>query len=218
MIHLLLETPDILAVDKPEGLASIHEQGKDCLLTLLSAQFPEKLYVVHRLDKEVSGAILFARNAAAHKFLAQQFSEHTVDKTYIALAHGVIERESGVIDSPLREFGSGRVSVDAERGKPSRTEFRVIERLESYTLIEAHPRTGRRHQIRAHLYSIGHPLAGDLHYGDKAVQSQFPRLMLHSQRVTFRLPSGEPVTVEAPTPASFMSVIERIRQRGDSQP
>ncbi len=211
MIHILLETPDILAVDKPEGLASIHEQGKDCLLSLLSTQFTEKLYVVHRLDKKVSGVILFARNAAMHKFLTQQFSQHTVAKTYIGLAHGVIRPDSGVVDRPLREFGSGRVSVDAERGKPSRTEFRVIERFESYTLVEAHPRTGRRHQIRAHLYSIGHPLVGDLRYGDKATQSQFPRLMLHSLRVTFQLPSGEPVTVEAPIPKSFTAVVDKIR-------
>jgi RluA family pseudouridine synthase len=212
MIHILFETTDILAVDKPEGLASIHEQGKDCLLSLLSTQFPEKLYVVHRLDKEVSGVILFARNAPTHKFLTQQFSGHTVDKTYIALVQGVIQPDSGVIDRPLREFGSGRVSVDVDRGKPSRTEFRVVERFEAHTLIKVHPRTGRRHQIRAHLYSGGHSLVGDLRYGDKAMQSRFPRLMLHSQRVTFRLLSGEAVTVEAPLPASFLSVIERIRQ------
>lgn len=212
MIHVLLETPDILAVDKPEGLASIHEQGKECLLSLLSAQFPDKLYVVHRLDKEVSGVILFARNAATHKFLTQQFGQHQVDKTYIALTHGVIRKDRGIIDKPLREFGSGRVSVDAERGKPSLTEFRVIERFESYTLVEAHPRTGRRHQIRAHLYSIGHPLVGDLRYGDRAAQSQFPRLMLHAKRVTFRLPSGETWIVEAPIPESFRAVLANIHQ------
>ena len=106
------------------------------------------------------------------------------------------------------------MSVDAERGKLSLTEFRVIERFASYTLIEVHPRTGRRHQIRAHLYSIGHPLVGDLRYGDKAMQSQFSRLMLHSQRVTFRLLSGESATVEASAPASFLSAVERIRRVG----
>lgn len=126
------------------------------------AQFPEKLYVAHRLDKEFSGAILFALKEATHKFLTQQFSEHTVDKTYIALTHGAIQSESSIIDKPLREFGSGRVGVDAERGKPSLTEFRVMERFGAYTLIKVHRRTGRRHQIRAHLYSIGHPLVGDL--------------------------------------------------------
>jgi len=142
MIHILLETADILAVDKPEGPASIHDQGKECLLSLLAAQFPEKLYVVHRLDKEVSGVILFARNAAAHKHLTQQFSDRNVEKRYVTLTHSVIEQDSGVIDKPLRGFGSGRMGVDAERGKPSSTEFRVTERLRSYTLVEAYPHTG----------------------------------------------------------------------------
>ena len=142
MIHILLETADIFAVDKPEGLASIHDQRNECLLSLLAAQFPEKLYVVHRLDKEVSGVILFARNAAAHKYLTQQSSDRNVEKRYVTLTHSVIEQDSGVIDKPLREFGSGRMGVDAERGKPSSTEFRVTERLRSYTLVEAYPHTG----------------------------------------------------------------------------
>jgi len=212
MIPILFENEDILVVNKPEGLASIPEgnKGKDCLISLLSSVFPRRLYVVHRLDKEASGVILFAKNAAAHKYLNEQFSSRSVRKTYVALTHGAIEETSGIIDKPLRQFGSGRMGVDLQRGKPCTTKFRVRERLGAYTLVEAYPLTGRRHQIRVHFYSIGHPIVGDLRYGDKAVQRTFPRLMLHAQKITLQLPSGEGVTIEAPIPESFWSVIEMV--------
>lgn len=208
MISVLFENDDIIGVDKPEGLASTPVQGGECLLELLSAQYRERLYAVHRLDREASGVILFARTAAAHRWLNEQFSSRSVRKDYLALVHGVIGRESGVIDRPLREFGSGRIGVDLQQGKPSVTEFQVVERHASYTLVRASAHTGRRHQIRAHLYSIGHPIVGDRRYGEKARQRPFPRLMLHAQRIAFHLPSGEEVTVESPVPPSFRAVAE----------
>jgi RluA family pseudouridine synthase len=212
MIPILFESDDILAVNKPEGFASIPEgdKGKDCLLSLLSSASSGRLYVVHRLDKEASGVILFAKNAAAHKYLNEQFSNRSVRKTYVALTHGVIEETSGIIDKPIRQFGSGRMGVDLQRGKPCTTKFRVMERFGAYTLVEAYPLTGRRHQIRVHFYSIGHPIVGDLRYGDKAVQRTFPRLMLHAQKIMLQFPSGEGVTIEAPIPESFWSVIEMV--------
>ncbi len=211
-IVTLFENDDVLAVHKPEGLASIPANvGEANLLSLLALRTPGRLYVVHRLDKEASGVILFARNAAAHKSLNAQFSSHGVHKTYVALTHGIIAEARGVVDRPLRRFGSGRMGVDRQ-GKPSVTEFRVLERLASYTLLEVYPLTGRRHQIRVHLYSIGHPIVGDPRYGDRAVQSRFPRLMLHAQAITFRLPTGEEATVEAPIPESFQMVVESIRR------
>ncbi|MBM3133558.1 MAG: RNA pseudouridine synthase, partial [Chloroflexi bacterium] len=105
-----------------------------------------------------------------------------------------------------------RMGVDAERGKPSITEFSVVKRVGDCTLVEARPLTGRRHQIRVHFYSIGHPIVGDSRYGDKAIQSLFPRLMLHAQEIEFRLPSGEEALVEAPVPESFRAVLESIRK------
>jgi RluA family pseudouridine synthase len=212
MISILFENDDILAVNKPEGLASIPggAQGKESLLLILSPASPRRLYVVHRLDKDVSGVILFAKNPAAHKYLNARFSGRDVSKTYVALVHGLIQETGGVIDRPLREFGSGRVSVDPQRGKPSTTRFRVLKRLSAYTLVEAYPLTGRRHQIRAHFYSIGHPIVGDLRYGDGALQRTYSRLMLHSNKIAFTLPSGEPITIEAPIPASFQIVMEML--------
>lgn len=215
---LLLETADLLAVDKPEGVTSIPGRGADevCLLTELSVRYPEKLYVVHRLDKDVSGVILFARHAEAHRHLNAQFSRRSVRKTYVALVHGVVADEHRVIDVPLRAFGSGRMGIDEQRGKPSTTTLHVTERLADATLVTLHPLTGRRHQLRVHAYGIGHPIVGDPRYGDPAVQQGYPRLMLHARSITVRLLSGDSLTVEAPVPASFQAVVEAMKGRGDA--
>lgn len=212
MILVLFEDDDVLAVDKPEGLASIPERDttQESLLSLLSASKPTKLYVVHRLDKEVSGVMLFAQNAAAHKYLNEQFSHHSVRKIYLALVHGIVAQESRTIDTPLRQFGSGRMGMDSKRGKESITTFQVLKRFDGYTLIEVYPITGRRHQIRVHLYSLGHAIVGDLLYGERDMQHRFPRLMLHARRIEYRLPSGDLCAVEAPLPESFTDVMRMI--------
>ena len=209
---MLFEDDDVLAVNKPEGLASILERDttRESLLSLLSAAKHTKLYAVHRLDKEVSGVILFAKNAAAHKYLNDQFSQHSVRKSYLALVHGVMVHESGTIDAPLRQFGSGRMGVDSKRGKESITIFHVIKRFNSSTLIEVHPISGRRHQIRVHLYSLGHAIVGDLLYGERERQRRFPRLMLHAQRIEVQLSSGRGMSIEAPIPESFTQGIRAI--------
>jgi tRNA pseudouridine32 synthase/23S rRNA pseudouridine746 synthase len=213
MIPVLFENEDFLAVNKTEGLASIPERSKEknSLLALLSPGYSTKLYVVHRLDKEASGVMLFAKNASSHKFMSERFSSREIRKTYLILVHGFIPAAEGTIEKPLRQFGSGRMGVDAMRGKKSTTEFSVLERFGSHTLAEVHPVTGRRHQIRVHFYSIGHPVVGDLRYGDKALQELYPRLMLHAQRIECRLPSGHDLNIEAPIPESFELVLKKSR-------
>lgn len=213
-IRVLFENDDVLAVDKPEGIVSIAEAGKGGLPELLRGQFAGKLYPVHRLDKEVSGVILFAKNAEAHRFLNAGFERREVKKTYLALVHGAIEQNRGVISTPIREFGSGRMGVDRGAGKPAATEFKVYRRVKGgggFTLVRAYPATGRRHQIRVHLYSIGHPIVGDRKYGERAVQEKFPRLMLHALSLEITLPGGERVTIEASPPESFTRVLEGLR-------
>ncbi|HEX7511695.1 MAG TPA: RluA family pseudouridine synthase [Chitinivibrionales bacterium] len=212
MLDILFENDDILAVNKPEGLACIPTRvaGEPTLLKELSERFPEKIFVVHRIDKEVSGVMLFAKNAKAHKCLNDQFFSRTVLKTYILAACGVIANDKGVICKPLRQFGSGRMGVDEKNGKESITEFSVIARGPEHTLVKAFPRTGRRHQIRVHFYSLGHPIAGELRYGDKATQISVPRLMLHAASITFKLPSGELKTVQAVLPESFKTYLGSI--------
>jgi len=209
MIDVLYEDEDILAVNKPEGLVAVPERRRldQSLLEMLCAERGEKLYIVHRIDRETSGVIVFARNAEAHRRLNRQFEARSVEKVYTALVHGIISDDQGEIDKPLRQFGSGRVAVDAQRGKTSTTEFRVLERLRAFTLVEVRPRTGRRHQIRVHFYSVGHPVVGDPLYGDKAIQSRYPRLMLHARRLTLDQPPGKRLTVEAAIPQSFQEVL-----------
>lgn len=212
-IPLLFEHANVLAVDKPEGLAAIPEGAGEShsLRSQLEEARGEKLFVVHRLDKDVSGVILFARNAETHRFLNDQFTARRVHKIYAALAHGVITRIRGEINRPLREFGSGRMAVDPEHGKPSLTRFRVVERFAHATLVQVEPTTGRRHQIRAHFYSIGHPLVGDRRYGDRAQQATFPRLMLHAHMIEFALPDRPQVRVESPIPPAFEAILTHAR-------
>ncbi|MCX6569963.1 MAG: RluA family pseudouridine synthase [Candidatus Aminicenantes bacterium] len=211
-IRVLFENADYLAADKPEGVVSVSEAGKGGLPELLKDVFPGKLYPVHRLDREASGVIVYAKNADAHRHLNGQFDRREVRKSYLAVALGAIVANRGSINAPIREFGSGRMGVDAKRGKPSSTEWKVAERLDGATLVRVHPATGRRHQIRVHLYHIGHPIAGDLKYGDRERQGRFPRLMLHALEIEFGLPSGERATVEAPVPPSFEAVLQSLRK------
>ena len=212
VIGVLFENADYLAVDKPEGIVSIAEAGRGGLPELLKDVFAGRLYPVHRLDREASGVIVYAKNADAHRQLNGQFDRREVRKTYLALVLGATGPASGLINAPIREFGSGRMGVDARRGKPSSTDWKVAERLDGATLVRVYPATGRRHQIRVHLYHIGHPIVGDLKYGDPTIQGRYPRLMLHAVAIEFALPSGERVTVEAPIPPSFEAVLQSLRK------
>jgi len=211
-VPVLYEDDDFLAVDKPEGVVSVSEAGQGGLPALVSGSgvYTGRLYPVHRLDREASGVIVFAKNPGSHRFLNAAFERRDVRKAYLALVLGVMNANRGIIDNPVREFGSGRMGVDAKRGKPSTTEFKVVRRLRRHTLLRAFPLTGRRHQIRVHLYDLGHPIAGDLRYGDWDVQKEYPRLMLHALEIEFALPSGERLKIEAPEPESFRSVVAQL--------
>jgi RluA family pseudouridine synthase len=215
MVDVLLERADLVAINKPEGLATIPGGGarSECLLSAAEAQLGSRLYVVHRLDKETSGVVVFARDPEGHRRLNAEFAGRRAAKEYLALLQGTVAGEAGEIRGPLREFGSGRVGVDARKGRESLTRYEVEERLGGYTLVRAYPETGRRHQLRAHFYSLGHPIAGDPRYGPREAQAAVPRLMLHAHRISLRAPSGEEIAVEAPLPETFRRVIEGIRTR-----
>ncbi|MDP2036020.1 MAG: RluA family pseudouridine synthase [Ignavibacteria bacterium] len=210
-LEILYEDNDIIAVNKPEGLASIHDSAgeKEDLQTLLSERCKLKVFVVHRLDKEVSGVIIYAKNAATHKLLNKQFAERTVKKSYVALVHGKMMKDEGSINKPIREFGSGRMGIDEAKGKPSKTVYKVIKKYPSYTLIELNPTTGRRHQLRVHLYYIGNSMVGDVRYGEKAVQEKYPRLMLHAKELVVTINDSEK-TFSADIPQSFSKYLQVI--------
>jgi RluA family pseudouridine synthase len=212
-IPIIFENDDLIAVDKPEKLASIPERNreKNSLLKILNDTFQRKFFVVHRLDKQVSGVILFAKKPETHRHLNLQFEQRKVHKTYAALLHGAVEGDAGVVEAPLRRFGSGRMGEDPERGKPCRTEFSVAERMPGYTLVRVNPLTGRKHQIRAHFFSIGHPVVGDTLYGDKPLQKTFPRLMLHSLSIRFKSAAGDEIKIESTAMESFKNELSRLR-------
>jgi RluA family pseudouridine synthase len=211
MIPVIFEDNDVIAIDKPEKLATIptHTAGEETVLSMLSLQYPFKIFVVHRLDKEVSGVMLFAKNAMAHKQLNAQFFSHSIKKIYTLIAHGAMDTDSGIISAPIRQFGSGRMGVDEIKGKESITGFSVINRSRNFSLVNAMPQTGRRHQIRVHFYNTGHPVAGDMYYGDKEKQKNFPRLFMHAASITFSLPSGLSKTVESVVPVLFNEFMEK---------
>lgn len=217
MIAVLFVSPDVVAVCKPEGTASIPERAGDsaCAQALVGAELGERVYAVHRLDKDVSGVLLFARNAEAHRHLNDAFAARRVLKQYLAVVHGSPPADVGRIDAPLREFGSGRMGVDPEVGKASETDFVVLERGPAWALVRLVPRTGRRHQLRVHCYHAGHPIVGDRRYGPPAAQRAYPRLMLHAERIAVDAGGGlAPVDIYAPPSPSFLAAWEALRADG----
>jgi RluA family pseudouridine synthase len=212
-VAILHRDDDIIAVNKPEGVAAVPEHARDpnCLVERVSAAVGFRVMPVHRLDKDVSGVILFACHAASHRFLNTAFEERRVRKTYLALLHGSVPQDNGLIIEPIREFGSGRMGV-APDGKPSETAYRVLARYGAYTLVEAEPRTGRRHQLRVHFYHLGHAIVGDTRYGQRSQQAQYARLMLHACAIDAPLPSGGRLVLRDCPSETFAAELARLRE------
>lgn len=213
---MLFEDARLLAVDKPAGRVVVAGRGEvgTPLVAELSLGAGRKLFVVHRLDRETSGVLLLAKDPATHRELCALFEARSVEKSYLALAAGAVAGPL-VLDLPLAEFGSGRVGVRVG-GKPSLTEVRPVESIGTRaTLVEARPRTGRRHQVRAHLYAAGHPILGDPLYGRPGEPAQrAPRLMLHAASLAFEL-GGRRFAVSAASPADFEGWLATLRADPD---
>ncbi|MBV8842002.1 MAG: RluA family pseudouridine synthase [Bryobacterales bacterium] len=219
-VKILYEDEAVIAIDKPAGLI-VHTGAGAHSGTLvnrlvhhfhsLSAAGGElRPGIVHRLDKETSGVLLVARTDAAHRALAGQFASRTVEKIYLALVHGRIRGEAGRITRPIARDPVRRVrmTVRLGSGRPALTEYRVLERFDKYTFLEVRIGTGRTHQIRVHLASEGHPVAGDRLYGAPPAN----RMFLHAWRITFTTPAiGERVSVEAPLPEELEQWLSSLR-------
>jgi 23S rRNA pseudouridine1911/1915/1917 synthase len=223
-LDVLYEDRDLLAVNKPPGM-TVHPSPGHPRATLVNAILAHchdlsgvggvlRPGIVHRLDRDTSGVILVAKNDEAHNALARQLKARTVEKTYLALVEGTPKPPAGVIDAPIARDPRHRQRMAVvEGGRESVTAYRVVERFRAYALVEAHPKTGRTHQIRVHLAAIGHPIVGDRLYGKPSplVARQF----LHAQGIAFVHPStGERMEVEAPLAEDLAAVLGALRSTG----
>lgn len=224
---VLYEDEDILALNKPPGLRVVPDRWdsmKPNVITWLNtegnplASRCPHYYVVHRLDKDTSGVVLFAKNAAAHRALSLAFNDRRVRKTYDAIVEGEMEAEMGIIDRPLASHPrkKGWMMVDPA-GKPSRTEFHLLARARGFSRVRLFPHTGRTHQIRVHMQALGHPLAVDplygcrsaLYWSDVAGLNRRPeekplldRLSLHAAELSVAHPSTRQHLVITAPPAA----------------
>lgn len=210
--EIIFKNDSFIVMDKPAGLLSVRARGSlsgQKTAADWAREFSKEAFIVHRLDMETSGLIIFARTEAAQRELSGLFEKKSVEKKYRALVWGRVAENKGFIDRRIREFSSGRCAVDFD-GKDSLTEYRVSERFKEAALLEVLPRTGRRHQIRVHLYSIGHPIVGDPLYGNIASNKKYPCLMLRAFSLNFEF-GGEKFHFKAPADRCFDSVLSLFR-------
>jgi len=200
MLEILHSDEAFVVVNKPTGLLTVPGRGpdkQDCLYHRVLELFPDAL-VVHRLDMDTSGLILFARSPEAQRNLSMQFEKREILKVYVAIVEGIIEQNDGMVDFPMRKDMEQRLPprhvVDCVRGKKAVTEWKVLERGATTTRLALFPKTGRSHQLRVHMESIGYPIVGDPIYGASS-----KRLMLHAQALELSHPvSGTPIRLECP--------------------
>lgn len=190
---ILHDDHEVVLVDKPTGLLSVPGKGpelQDCLINRLQAIFPQAL-LVHRLDRDTSGVMIFALTPHAQRHLGLQFEKRQTKKTYVARVAGEITEKTGTVDLPLIVDWPNRPKqkVDHETGKSAVTDWRVMRSTADETRVRLMPKTGRSHQLRVHMQAIGHPILGDPFYASGAAQAH-PRLMLHSETLQFRHPDG----------------------------
>lgn len=221
--RILYEQDGVLVLDKPSGLAVHGGSGLPFgAIEMLRVLFPEKeaLELVHRLDRDTSGLLLLAYKRSVLKNLHEQLREGKMRKTYVALLAGKLKGGSHKVTAPLDKniLASGERIVRVSReGKPSETHFKVIERFEHATLVEASPLTGRTHQIRVHAQFLGHPILGDDKYGiedaSKAAKAWgLNRLFLHARDITLQVPNqSKPLTLHCPLAAELERVLEFLR-------
>lgn len=235
-IKIIYQDNDLLAVDKPAGLVASNEatgttketeEIKETLINLLIEKFPELTEVgpppryglIHRLDKDTSGVILIAKNKESLAFFQKQFKERTVEKKYLALAIGDIKNSQGIIETTIRRSPKDKTKQKAypssfSNNRNAITEYKVIERFKNYTLIEASPKTGRKHQIRCHLTYINHPIAGDKIYNFKnqPCPEGLKRHFLHSASIKIRMPNNSIKEINSPLAEDLAKILEKLEK------
>lgn len=184
---------EILVANKPSGLLSVPGKGPelaDCLIARIQAAYPEAL-LVHRLDRDTSGVMVFALTPHAQRHLGLQFEKRRVRKVYVARVAGIVAEDTGTVDLPLAVDWPNRPmqKVDHDAGREAVTDWRVVRRGDGETRLRLFPKTGRSHQLRVHMREIGHPILGDPFYASGEARAH-PRLMLHAESLRFRHPDG----------------------------
>ena len=214
-IKLLFEDDELIVVEKPSGLLTV-ATARERSRTLYAALFdyvkskrpPEKIFIVHRLDRDASGLLVFAKTEPAKHHLQQQFKIHSAARKYVALVEGRLRKDQETIQSFLAENTAHRVySVeDSRKGKLAVTHLKVLKRSSQVTLIEVRLESGRKHQIRVHLAEHGHPILGDKTYGSH--MNPIRRLALHACNLSLKHPrSGQPLQFESPCPSLFLAQV-----------
>jgi len=220
-LDIIYEDEWLIVINKPAGMI-VHPGAGNKKGTLVSAvlyhcgKLPEadeslRPGIVHRLDKDTSGAIVVAKNERALRSLAKQFQKRVVKKRYVALVKGKVEMDNGVVEAPLGRHATDRkkMSVDLARGRHARTIYHVIQRFKKYTLLQLEPVTGRTHQIRVHMKHFGHPIAGDAQYG---IPQGMERQALHAEMLGFTHPdTGKYVEFIAPLPDDLREAIAKAK-------
>ena len=225
-LDIVYEDDDVLVINKPKGLVVHPAAGHqdDTLVNGLLYAMGDDLSgingelrpgIVHRIDKDTSGLLAVAKNDYAHNMLASQLKDHTMARTYEAIVCGSFREDSGTVDAPIGRHPSDRkkMCVTERNSKNAVTHWEVVRRYRGYTHIRCRLETGRTHQIRVHMASIGHPILGDTVYGHKKPELGQDSQCLHAGALCFRHPrDGRPVMVFAPLPAYFQNVIDKLEK------
>ena len=221
-LSILYEDEDVLIVDKPKNMV-VHPAPGHYIGTLVNAVMfhcKENLSgingilrpgIVHRIDKDTTGSLIVCKNDTAHQFVASQLKEHSITRKYRAIVHGRLAVEEGTINAPIGrdEKERKKMAVNEKNGKPAVTHYKVLKTFREYSYIECRLETGRTHQIRVHMASIGHPLLGDMVYGNRKTNYHLEGQTLHAMTIGLKLPStGEYLEISAPLPAYFEHLLE----------
>ena len=223
-LEVLYEDSDVIVINKPQDMV-VHPAPGNYSGTLVNALLNHcsdlsgingiiRPGIVHRIDKDTSGALVVAKNDNAHNSLAMQLKEHSMTRSYLALVEGVIKSDEGTIDEPMGRHPIDRIKMAVVKtGKNAITHYKVIERFDSYTLVECNLETGRTHQIRVHMAKIGHPLVGDLVYGFKKQKFNLKGQVLHAKRLGFMHPTtNEYMEFVSPIPDYFEKLLAKLRK------
>lgn len=225
-LDILYEDRDVIVVNKPKGMvvhpAAGHYSGTlvNALLYHCGAELSGingvlRPGIVHRIDRDTTGSVIACKNDAAHSSIAAQLKEHSVNRKYHAICHGVLKADEGTIDRPVGRHPVDRkkMAVNAKNGKQAVTHYRVLKRFKEYTYVECSLETGRTHQIRVHMASIGHPLLGDDVYSARKCPFHLQGQTLHAKILGFRHPaSGEYIETDAPLPEYFRHLLEILKE------